>query len=232
MKKISFLLILLVLGTLTIDVLAQKGKPTADTPVTTTINDSYIDFNIGLLKYYRIKSDTRGVYKNGVDSVASIIQGIGDWELDTKLSTVRTVFIDFRDPVPFGISGQNPSVPFQSALVPLRFISKCAEVGINMRTLILNQIVECPLAISLTHDGATYAVRMNANYPGTELVKWTCVAQNNSSQCVSWQMDSSVFRDSEFKNRGQLIKVASNRRQTDQLLGQFYFSFKINVTNP
>jgi len=101
-----------------------------------------------------------------------------------------------------------------------------------MRTLILNQIVECPLAIRLTHDGAVYAVRMNANYPGTELVKWTCVAQNNSSQCISWQMDSSVFRDSEFKNRGQLIKVASNRRQTDQLLGQFYFSFKINVTNP
>jgi len=231
MKKISFLLILLVLGTLTIDVLAHKGKPTADTPITTTINDSYIDSNTGLLKYYRIQSDTRGGYKNGVDSVASIIQGIGDWELDTKPSTVRKVFLDFRDPISSGISGQNPSAPFQSALVPLRFISKCAEVGINMRTLILNQIVQCPLAISLTYGGAIYAVRMNANYPGTEFVQWTCVTQNGLSQCISWQMEPSVFRDGEFKNRGQLIKVATNRRETDQLLGQFYFSFKIDVSN-
>ncbi|MCA1638920.1 MAG: hypothetical protein LC768_11420 [Acidobacteria bacterium] len=64
MKKNSFLLILLVLGTLTIDVLAQKGKPAADTPVTTRINDSYIVDSIsGSTKDYRIKSDGR-VYTN------------------------------------------------------------------------------------------------------------------------------------------------------------------------
>lgn len=225
MKKNTFLLILLALGTVTSNVLAQKVKPIGDTPVTTAIQN-FNEYGIG----YRIQSDGN-VYTNGTDSVQSIIQGIGDWELDTKTSTVRKVFIDFSDPVSSIISGQNPNPPFPSAYVPMRFISKCAEYGINMRNLLINQQVRCPLAISLTYNNATYAVRMNANYSGTELVNWTCLAQT-TDKCSSWQMDSSSFHDGEAKNIGQLIKVASTRRETDQLLGQFYFSFKINVTSP
>ncbi len=227
MKKLTFTLILLALGALTIDVIAQKGSPTADTPVTTTIHN--FDADTGAA--YRIQSDSLGTYQNGLNSVVSIIQGIGDWELDGKSSTVRKVFFDFRDPVLD--SGQTPNAPFQTAFVPTRFISKCTELGINMRNLVQNQIVNCPLAISISYGGATYAVRMNANYPGTELVQWTCLTQDSSGKCSGWQMEPSVMQaNGERKIKGQLIKIASSRRQTDQLLGQFYFSFKVNVTNP
>src|SRR5215475_11097103 len=85
-------------------------------PVTSTIqgNGDPIIFN------YRIQGDARGPYRNDVDSVISIIQTGGDYELNALSSLTRTFFIDFRDPVP----NSNPSPPFSFAQLPARVVTK------------------------------------------------------------------------------------------------------------
>ncbi len=83
--------------------MAQKaGKPappTADMAVTTTVRDA--DANIAPV--LQITSDG-ALYSNTRD-VQSLIQGIGDWVMQSDFSSTRTVFVDFSQP----IAGSCPS---------------------------------------------------------------------------------------------------------------------------
>lgn len=202
---------------------SAAAGPARDTPATTTIQNSD-----GSGTFFRIQSDMLGSYLNGGNSVISRIQAIGDWELDTKSSPVRRVYIDFGDPV---IPG-DATAPFSSAYVPMRIISKCLDSGIKMQNFALNQTVNCPLSITFDYLGLGYAVRMNANNPGTQLVTWKCLA-TASGKCVSWQMTPNVIQaDGQKKVKGQLIRLAINKQNPEVKLGQCYFSFAINVTTP
>lgn len=220
-----FLLLLLVTASLCAQNIANRPPPgDSDVPATTTLNDSD-----GTGTFFRIQSDGLGSYRNGIDSVQSIIQGIGDWEMDAKSSGTRRVYIDFGDPVVPG----DVSAPFASALVPARFISKCASLGFKLRDMTLGQIRQCPLATSFDFGGSSYRITMNpANFATTEWVQWTCLA-TAGGRCSSWEMGPSVVQsDGQRKARGQLIKIGTGKRNPDQLLGEFYFAFKIGVTTP
>jgi len=202
---------------------AKAGKPPSDAPATTTIRD--IDENTGLVN--RIGNDSLGPYVNGADSVSSVVQGIGDWVLDTKPSATRRVRIDLGDPV----AGSGPNPPFQSANVPARFISKCASWNIFMPGLSVGQQVNCPLSVSIEYSGETYALRSNENFGGTEAAQWTCLARN-STKCMSFEMIPSIVQaDGQRKIVMQLVKPAA-KRVPEQLLGQYYMSFDITVKTP
>ncbi|MFN2502578.1 MAG: hypothetical protein ABR530_11295 [Pyrinomonadaceae bacterium] len=224
MKKAALLMSLAVIAALSHNLYrSEAAKPSGNTPATSTIGDA--DPVSGTV--YRVGSDSLGTYRNGVDSVESIVQGIGNWELDTKPSPLRRVRVDLGDPVPG--SGANP--PFQAAVVPLRFISKCTT---SIFTLALNQSILCPLAIgAIEYDGAIYALRsQQTNYPGTEPVIWTCLARN-STKCISWTMvPSAVQADGQRKIVMQLLKPGLKPHDPDVLLGRFYISFDIGVTTP
>src|SRR4029077_20484318 len=112
-----------------------------DAPATTLIGD--YDSQTGIP--FRISSDYLGQYDNGVNSVSSIVQAIGNGVLDTKPSPVRRVWVDLSEPI--AGSGANP--PFQTASVPVRFISKCTT---NITTLAINQSIPCPLALSIEYN--------------------------------------------------------------------------------
>lgn len=203
---------------------AQKPpKGDSNVPATTAIFDAAADTSP-----YRIQSDQLGSYSNGVNSVVSIIQGIGDWELDTKASPVRRVYIDFGDPASAGAAA-----PFGSAWVPTRFISKCTDRGFRVRDMALGQTRDCPLATSFDFGGNAYRITMNpVNFATTNYVSWTCLATANG-RCTGWVVNPGVVQPSgELKARGQLIKIGTSRKDPDQLLGEFYFSFKISVNTP
>ncbi len=199
------------------------AKPPTNPPATSTIAD--LDANTGTV--FKIGNDSLGPYRNDVDSVVSVVQNIGNWEMDTNPSILRRVRLDLGDPVPN--SGANP--PFQAAFVPLRFISKCTT---SIFTLAVNQSISCPLALgAINYNGTKYALRSEqANYPGTEPVTWKCLARN-STKCVSWRMTPSAIQaDGERKIVMQLLIPASRPRDPDILLGRFYMSFDIAVTTP
>jgi hypothetical protein len=216
--------------------LAQKGKTTS-TQVTTTIQGLGPDS----VPTYRIQSDTFGSYQYGVDAVVSEIQSVqqagdpntyGDWLLDTTNSSVRRVYLDFRDPV----AGTNPNQvppPFLFEQVPTRLISKCSLFGGDLRTMSAGGTLICPLAIRFDYAGTTYLLRMNDNFPGTDYVSWTCISAGSSGKCIQWRVEPAAEYGGEKKNIAQLIRQVTVRgRTTNEEIGKYYVSFVIDVTNP
>ena len=103
-------------------------------PVTTTIDG----LGVNTLPTLRIQSDLLGSYINS-SSLQSVLQAtFGDWVLDQlnyTSSPQRKVLVDLRDPVPGSLNGGAPTPPFAYDLVRARFISKCNEYGVDMRTI-------------------------------------------------------------------------------------------------
>ena len=223
MKKILIPLFVCVL-TLPIVAVAQKPKLDTEVSATTTLQASDESGT-----FFRLQGDGLGPYRNGADSVQSLIQSIGDWEMDATLSAVRRVYIDFADPVVAG----DTTAPFVSNQVPARFISKCTDRGYKMRYLTLGQAVDCPLAVRFDYGGRTYRINMNpVNNATTNYMQWTCNTVTNS-RCTAWTGIPSVIQSNgERKNRARLIRVGTSRKDPDQLLGEFYFAFKMDVTTP
>lgn len=227
MRNYVLLALVLVFGLFTLSLenrtnAAKAAKPGSDTPATTTVAD--IDPVAGTI--YSLGSDSLGSYFNGVDSVSSIVQGIGDWVLDTKSSTTRKVRVDFGDPV----IGSGANAPFAAAVVPVRFISQCGSNPLQALGQGLSQ--SCGLVVSIDYAGSKYSLRSAVpTAPGTDAALWTCLARN-TTKCVSWQMTPSGSYIGQSKNVMQLFKVASKPSQSDQPLGQFYMSFKVNVATP
>jgi len=230
MRKVASLsLVLLACSCLLITATAQR---LADTPVTVTIEG----LGVNTTPTLRIQSDQLGAYKNS-KTLASIIQGIGDWELDAinPSGSTRTVLVDLRDPVlnsaPGGVT---PAVPFAPQLVKARFIAKCSEYGGNMLTMVGDSSITCPLALAFDQGGRRYRLAFNYNnFPNVDPVTVTCLSVNSTSKCNQWKIEPSVIQaDGERKSRAKLIRVASSRKETDQDMGDFYLSFTINLTNP
>jgi hypothetical protein len=211
------------------------GKPPSDTPVTTTIDGLGVD----TLPTLRIQSDQLGGYRNS-SSLVSILQAtLGDWELDmlnVNSSPQRKVLIDLRDPVPgSGPNGGPPIAPFTYQSVRARFIAKCSQYGVDMRTIAGGATTYCPLAIGFDDaTGVRYRLTMHANnFPEVNLMQVTCVATDTAGKCNQWKMEPSVTQlDGQQKNVTKLLKVATKPNQLDQDIGDFYMSFTIHITNP
>jgi hypothetical protein len=232
--RIPFVILVLAL-TASAVVLAPlgKGNPLSDTPVTAIFDGLGVD----TLPTLRVQSDQRGAYSNS-SSLQSIIQGIGDWELDMlnfNSSPQRKLLIDLRDPVPgSGPGGGDPIAPFTYQMVRARLISKCTEFGNNMRTIPVGVTTNCPLAIAFDDAaGVRYRFAMNPNnFFEVNSVQINCVAGDATNNCNQWRIEPVTQLNGERKNVAKLLKVATRPRETDQDMGDFYLSFTIHVTNP
>jgi hypothetical protein len=102
-----------------------------------------------------------------------------------------------------------------------------------MRYLAQGQTVQCPLAVRFSYSGREYRINMNpVNNPATNYIQWTCDAVANS-RCTAWTGAPTVTQATgELKNRARLIRVGTSRKDPDQLLGEFYFAFRIGITTP
>jgi len=237
-RSLTYLVTVTLLGIAAASLLqsaATAAKPASDTAVTSTIDGLGVD----TLPTLRIQSDQAGSYRNS-SSLQSILQSaVGDWVLDTlnfNSSPQRKTLVDLRDPVAgSGPGGGAPMAPFTYQLVRTRFISKCSEYGVDLRTIAGGSTVYCPLAIAFDDPlGVRYRLTMHANnFPEVNLVQVTCVAVNASSKCNQWLFEPSATQlNGERKNVTKLLKVASKPNQADQDMGDFYLSFTIHLTNP
>jgi hypothetical protein len=215
-KSVALLAAILVL--LVFEAAAQKVK---DTPVTSAIENADL-----AAVPYRLQSDSLGAYQNGVSSVESIVQGIGDWELDLLASPTRRVFVDFGDPV----LDSNPNPP-ASGFYPVRFLSQCSARGYNLRNLAAGATVLCPMIVAVDVGADRFSLRFNAvNFPGTNDVAWTCTAAA-SGKCTAWRLRSVSGETSTVV--AQLLKITIVRnRTTEEARGKFNFSFDVGLTAP
>ena len=219
-----------------------KNQPVT-TPVTSTILDLRADNTA-----YRIHSDSplsgSNVYRNGVDSVISRFQETPEWELDARSSPTRKMFIDLNDPVP-GTVVESP--PYTSSYVAGRLETKClllygAGIAVgNMNGL--GSTRPCPLIFNLDplSNSTRYRINMNSVWdPGTDNALFTCTSvidpNNPASKCNQWRVEPNGL-DGVTGQRvsiARLIKVTvlNGGRTTETPIGDYYMTFRFEVTNP
>jgi hypothetical protein len=229
-------------STLVMTAAAQKNQ---ETPVTSIIEG----FGVNTSPTLRIQSDLLGSYKNS-SSVQSILQSYGDWVLDTDYakpghtsSSPRKILIDFRDPTP--TNGGNPTALFPDGwgVVTARFISKCTQFGEDMRTMLgVNSQITCPLAVGIQVPNfpGSYLIAMNHIIRvGTDSITITCTGvvdptKPATSPCNQWRFEpwALATEDHSGKSIGKLIGATQLKNGTEVDMGNFYFSFAIDVTKP
>src|SRR5690242_16520608 len=102
--------------------LAQQS----DVPVVSTIADS----DAAIAPALQIRSDGLGPYSNKPRYLSSVVQAVGDWELDLGMivrGNGRKAFLGFDQPLPGTGPSGDPISPGSRAYV-LRFITKCYSV--------------------------------------------------------------------------------------------------------
>jgi hypothetical protein len=237
--------------------LTALGQQTSDVPVTCTINN-YVDVvDPGSGNTQRIamqvQSDVPSSYTNS-RSLYSLIQGIGDWLLDTGLTIknpTRKVFIDLSRPIAGSAPGGADPIttrPFVTALVHARFRTKLSQYGYHMLTMADEQMIEAPMTIGFYYPiGSSTHYRIHCTpgeqssfpYSETDFVELTCTG-TDGSQCNRWQVRPSGLKggcasaDCSVKsNRVKLVKVTTKgTRVTETDLGDFLMSFSIEITRP
>lgn len=233
-RKISLVMILAVGFTLASGAVA----PNRDVSVTSTIEGTGALADPAVFNY-RIQSDLLGPYQNGVNSVVSVLQGSGDWQLEGLGSTTRSVMIDFRD----AVANSNPSPPFSVGQVPAKVETKSYLLYGNGKVSGmkgLNSTLITPLLLRFDLSGNTYRIWMNSqNYPETNHALVTCrgvVDPNNpgTSQCNKWRIEPAVTQpDGQKKNISKLVRFYTSKGKTiEENHGDFYMSFAIDITNP
>jgi len=219
-KMIRILTILLTLTAFVLPAIGQ-GKPPrgdSDIPVISSIDDSDGTF--------RIRSDGMGAYTNGSFNAESIIQGIGDWVLNTKTSTVRRVYVDFGD-------SSGGTAPFAASFVPGRFITQCYGASLRNLNAVSKPFQECALVFSVDYGGDTYRIAMNnTNKPLTDDIGFTCLANGTDNRCRSWAGEPVSFYGGERKAKAEVIRVGTNKKNPDVSLGFFYFNFRVAFERP
>lgn len=214
---------------------AQAGKPLEDTRVTS----SFVGFGVDTVPTMRLQSDQLGAYVN-TSTVLSHIQSSGDWELVTNSASTptRTILFDFRDPIPNSApGGANPTAPFPYQMVPARLICKGGAYATDMQEMYgVGTIGYCALSPSFRHaDGSRYRIDMGTpTFPGTQPALITCLRVDSANKCNQWRVEpSGVQANGERKNLGRLMKTTPAKPKDIQTsVGDFYFSFTIDVTKP
>jgi hypothetical protein len=240
MKKAMFALILLALlfALATVRLVPEvgaKGKPSPDVPVTVVIDGLGVD----QLPTLRVQSDQLGAYVNST-SGESIIQAIGDWELDMinfNSTPQRKILLDLRDAIAgSGPNGGDPINPFGAAgyqIVRARFISKCIQNGISFLNMQTGTPYLCPLALAFQDSGGVqYRLNLNpVNYSSTNWLQVTCINTDSTGKCRQWKVEPSIIQpDGERKSVAKLIKPTTRPRDPELDYGDFYLSFTIHIT--
>jgi hypothetical protein len=205
------------------------GRLPRDLPVISILEGNLPEGN--LPGDYRILSDGQGPYLNGSGGVESILQGIGDWVLDTQGNdSTRMVFVDLTDQAR-EVNGA--TLPFETGLVFGRFIAQSASGPVPIRFMTgLNSQIVSPLVFAFGHETERYRIVMNShNFLQTDDVLVKCTGVSGSGQCNASVIEPSVTHEGELKNKAQLLGISTKKGkivETD--LGDFYLSFRITIT--
>lgn len=211
---------------------AQNG----DVPVTSAIADA----DTAIASSLQIRSDGGGSYVHRPRYLSSVIQSVGDWELDlgiyTRLSG-RKVYLEFSQPIAgTGPGGGEPAAPPSQQYVG-RLISKCWSYSTNMFLIPAGQQVTCPTIVRFNdYNGNQYRIYMNrSTFADTDDVNVACLGSGTNGNCNRWTVtpagtyagaDGLPLRASV----GKLVKLVSKKGATTEVpQGNFSFSFSIGV---
>jgi len=219
-----------------LEILAQRPVKNKDVPVTSSLAGGGLISDPTIFNY-RFQSDLFGPYRDGVDSVQSVVQAGGDWRLDASTSPTRTMLLDFRD----AVTGSNATPPFSVGKVSAMTETKSYLLygsGKVAGMTGLNSTLITPLVVRFAVNGETYRIWMSSTaYPQTNFAVVRCVGvvSSTNSQCNHWTIEPSVTQpDGQLKNIAKLVRVTTGKgnKIIEEDHGNFYLSFSIDITNP
>jgi len=193
---------------------AAPAKPAAKpVPGTTSMTAVFRD---GLPESDRVKSDLTGAYVDGLQGVKAIIDGLGDFDLDTDTGGqgFRTLFVDLDN-----CASTSCSRPFSGGAHVDAYLSTGAgglpAMAVNASKASKLQI----LFITPTAPDTQWFLRFDtASYPTTSTVTVTRTALNE------WTIEAASGAAAKLfsaTTRGKLVL-------TDR--GNYYVPFKVTVT--
>lgn len=94
----------------------------------------------------------------------------------------------------------------------------------------------CSLDLDLGYQGVVYKLLLspvlrNPGDPATGLVTVTC-NQVNNNQCVSWTLTPNTSAGAPSPTVANLYSYTGTRSNPWVFIGQYYDTFRIDVTNP
>lgn len=166
--------------------------------------------------------------------IGSQIQSDGHWELDLNGQALRTVYITPNDAV--GTQPPAPPAGFYYGNVN-NVKSHCFDASGNVVPLanIVNGSDNCGLGLSFVSGGTTYVLVMSQNMPAAGpnpgRARVTCNTVSNGV-CVSWTITPSTTAANP--NVADLFAFTGPTKTQYRwtFIGQYYNTFRIDVTNP
>jgi hypothetical protein len=194
-------------GTLALVGLIETALAITGIPVTATFRDAPGD---------QIASDGRGPYVNGVENVKAILDGRGDFDLDTSvggLKPIRALSLDFGQPASPPLPGCSP--PFATPTLVDVYLS--TGVG-GLPAMAVGSSVASSLAVHFGFGGTGWFVEFGM-VPGTSTVTVTHVTSN------TWTIEAASTAIAELQKatttKGKIVT-------TD--CGTFLMPFEVTVT--
>jgi hypothetical protein len=181
-------------------------------------------------------------YLNNVDSVVSALQTPGgEWELNTRSSATRKMWLTF------GADNAYRNLPGDRSYVAASIITHCGNVGATQVGSLTRgtSVTACPATFRFDNDPKTastyYRIGFNSTVrPGTEYLRFTCTAFGGnasnpltSDPCVRWEVTPADV-DGDGRSFGRLVPVTETKTSLTEgaSLGDFPFNFRMVITKP
>ena len=235
-----------VLALLLTSIVAASAQKTTSTNVTTVVHDYSSAGTQLLMRSDDFSGSGQATYtstKSG--SLTSAMVG-GEWVLSLLNQSLRTLWITPNDPVGSQPAGPPAGYYWEGTDVK----SRCFDQ--NGNTVPLQNVVtssgNCKLGINFNSGGTLYKLLMSpfpfsgagdgtptcpsTACPATGVVTVTC-NQVSSGQCVSWTIVPNASAPNPNVANLYWYKPAKGRTPaTWVFVGQYYNTFRIDVTNP
>ncbi len=228
---------------------AMAGSPSStSTNVTSILHDYTSD---GLTQLLLRSDDYNGTGQatyttNKTGTVSSTIISSGEWQLFLNKQTLRAVWITPNDPVGSASATAAPPAGFYWTDTSVR--TKCFDQNGNIVPLanVTTSSGNCSMAVTFLSGGTTYKLLMSpfpfsaagdvqpqcpsTGCPATGLATVTCNSVSNG-QCVSWTIVPNASGPNP--DIANLYWYSSSKTSTAWVyIGQYYNTFRIDVTNP
>lgn len=207
-------------------------------PVTTTIhNDNAVPNDL----LFRSDGAAEATYLDGggkVKSISSHITAGGGWQLYIGNQTARRVWLTLSHPLPGSPAAPAPDNYYSDSV---EVYSRCWDTT-NTEVAYLaipagTSINRCTFGLDFAYNRVKYKLVMGPSIPGVTLdttgTGWASVSCNsaNVGGCNSWSIiPNAIGGGGNFPTVANLYQYGRNG--TLSFIGQYYNTYRVDVTNP
>ena len=227
---------------------AQKPSSTTSTNATATLHDyDALGTNLMLLRSDDYNGTGQATYtssNSGRSSLTSGFDGNGEWNLNLSNQSLRTVYLTPNN----AIDNLQPPGPPAGYYWEVNSRTGCFDQTGNIVPLanVVTASGNCKLGVNFSSGGTSYKLLMSpfplsgggdppptcppSGCPATGAVAVTCNTISNG-QCVNWTIEPNVT--APHATIANLYRYSSSKGSATWIfIGQYYNTFRIDLTNP